>query len=79
MNSRQPALARENFTAALTNLDKQVNLIAAGHHSGDVDVGLAAALMKKAEMEVRLGSLTGGHHNAQQRSSRFNRKTQRLC
>jgi tetratricopeptide (TPR) repeat protein len=57
LHRNQAAQAKAYFTAALANLDQEVKLIRGGHHSGEGDAGLAPPLLKKAEMEVLLGSL----------------------
>jgi tetratricopeptide (TPR) repeat protein len=52
----QAAQAKAYFNAALTNIDQEVKLISAAHHSGEEDASLTPTLLKKAEMEVVLGS-----------------------
>ncbi len=60
LRRKQPALAREYFNAALTNINREVNIISAAQHSGDEDASMAATLLKRAEVEVMLGSLSEG-------------------
>jgi len=58
LHRNQAVQARAYFKAALTNIDQEIKLIGAAHHSGEEDASLAPTLLKKAEMEVMLGSLS---------------------
>jgi tetratricopeptide (TPR) repeat protein len=57
LHRNQVAQARAYFKSAVTNIDLEVKLMSAAHHSGEEDASLVPTLLKRAEMEVMLGSM----------------------
>jgi tetratricopeptide (TPR) repeat protein len=57
LREKKPAYARANFAAALTNIDQQIKLMSVARHTSEHDASLVPTLLKKAEMQVMLGSL----------------------
>lgn len=58
LHQNRQAYARAYFSAALTNVEHQIKLIAAASRSGELDISFVPTLLKKAEMQVMLGRLS---------------------
>jgi tetratricopeptide (TPR) repeat protein len=57
LRRNQAPQARADFKAALTNINLEIKLAGVANRSDEEDASLAPTLLKRAEMEVMLGSL----------------------